>query len=82
MLEATMYRGYIGSSIWGSACVAGSQPTWKNSQLYSCKVFSCVFFVPKFFFFFYNENKAKYAVQSRWPDHLQHLGLKNFPLTL
>ena len=61
VLEATTYTRIYGQQQLGKCwCVARSQPTRKNfrCKVYSCKIFSYVFCVRKYFC---NEQKANYG---------------------
>ena len=62
VLEATTYTRIYGQQQLGKCwCVARSQPTRKNfrCKVYSCKIFSYVFCVRKYFC---NEQKANYSI--------------------
>ena len=77
VLEATTITRIYGQQQLGKYwCVARSQPTRKNFvvKLYSCKIFSYIFCVRKYFC---NEQKANYGM-SHLPESSNHTALVAF----
>ena len=70
-----MYTRICGQQQLGKClCVAGSQPTRKNfrCKIYSCKIFSYVFLVRKYF---HNKIKANYGISRKLASLLHELCL-------